>query len=196
MKHKIAVVDDNASYNKLISRSLEHEGFDVSSYTDADQAYEDIVKGEFHLVLCDWMMPKVDGIALMNRVRDKNTLTPFWFISAAKDNTFIQKAYDSGAHKVSFKDDNKNELVVDITNFFLEKTHDKHEGYITTYLPSHTFKDFEVVTTNQHTEIICHEEIALGTILTVNSADKMTVLKVENLERLENGSNSHICIKL
>ena len=195
MKYKIAVVDDNDVYNKLITKSLEHEGFEVYSYTDSNNALEEILERDFNLVICDWMMPNVDGITLLNKVKAVKQ-TPFWFLSAAKDNAFIQKAYNSGAHKISFKDDNKNELIVDITNFFLEKSKDCQDGYITTYLPSHTFKEYSLIMSAQNIEIICAEEIPVGTIISVTHDDETLMLKVENLERLENNNNSHICIKI
>lgn len=193
MKHKIAVVDDNDTYNKLITKSLEHEGFEVDSFLSSEEAYEKILSNDYSLVICDWMMPKIDGLRLLEKV-NKERPTPFWFLSAAKDNTFIKKAYGLGALKISFKDNNKNELIIDISNYFLQKYTKAQSGFITEYKPSNTFKEYNLIQFPNHFELICSDEIAVGTVIGLNNEGKELFLRVEELELLENNQKSHICI--
>ena len=62
MKNKtILVVDDDENIIELISFILNHEGYNVITASDGKDGLEKLKTGKPDLVICDVMMPKVDG---------------------------------------------------------------------------------------------------------------------------------------
>jgi DNA-binding response OmpR family regulator len=66
---KVLVADDSAVMQRLLHRSLEKWSFDVAVAGDGEEAWSLFQQDPFHLVLTDWMMPRVDGLELIRRIR-------------------------------------------------------------------------------------------------------------------------------
>jgi len=65
------VVDDDAEVRAVVRASLHHLGYDVEDVADADSALT-VLKAQaadFDLLLTDVMMPRMDGISLLRKVR-------------------------------------------------------------------------------------------------------------------------------
>jgi DNA-binding response OmpR family regulator len=69
-KTSILVADDDAQLLRLVTRNLQLEGYDVLAASNGQQALEEIERAVPDLVLLDVMMPKVDGFAVLERVRE------------------------------------------------------------------------------------------------------------------------------
>ncbi len=69
-KTSILVADDDAQLLRLVTRNLQLEGYDVIAASNGRQALEEIEREMPDLVLLDVMMPKVDGFAVLERVRE------------------------------------------------------------------------------------------------------------------------------
>jgi CheY-like chemotaxis protein len=69
----ILVVDDEPSMRQLIEIVLRREGWTVQTAANADEAADIIKKANPppSLIICDVLMPKVDGLELMRRVSHK-----------------------------------------------------------------------------------------------------------------------------
>jgi DNA-binding response OmpR family regulator len=65
----VTVVEDNAISCKLITTILEQMGYTVRAYSDGDEAWDAFEKDPTHIVVTDWLMPKLDGLALARRIR-------------------------------------------------------------------------------------------------------------------------------
>ena len=65
----ILLIDDEEPIRKLLSRLLEQDGYDPIEAADAESAMEAVVRNDLDLVLLDVMMPAVDGIDLLRRIR-------------------------------------------------------------------------------------------------------------------------------
>jgi len=69
MSARILVVDDEQLYRHLLKVNLETEGYEVSAATDGEQALE-MVSGRLpDLIILDVAMPKLDGFATCERIR-------------------------------------------------------------------------------------------------------------------------------
>lgn len=69
-KDPILIVDDDASIRGLVEMALQESGFsDISSFEDGQSAWEALSKRRFKLVILDWKVPKLSGLALFNRIR-------------------------------------------------------------------------------------------------------------------------------
>ncbi|HBI23501.1 MAG TPA: hypothetical protein DDX84_04700 [Nitrospiraceae bacterium] len=69
----ILIVDDDEDILNLIERHLSNKGYEVLTAYDGEQAVSLIDKIQFDLVITDLKMPKIDGIEVLKRVKEKNT---------------------------------------------------------------------------------------------------------------------------
>ena len=77
----ILVVDDEAALAELASTILEEVGFTVVAVNSGAEALNQIAKRNFDLVLCDIIMPNMDGVTLAEKVKHINPDIPFLFAS-------------------------------------------------------------------------------------------------------------------
>lgn len=66
---KILVVDDEFEMRHLLRLYLQQEGFAVEEAENGKEAYEKIIKHEYHLMILDVMMPHLDGWQTLEQVR-------------------------------------------------------------------------------------------------------------------------------
>ena len=70
VKGKIFVVDDEARICEAVKRALERSGYQVETSLDALDALEKIHQGSWDMVICDIKMPALDGMALLDRIKE------------------------------------------------------------------------------------------------------------------------------
>jgi len=68
---RVLIVEDDAPVRRMLSRSLEAEGFDVSSAADGGRALAAAERSTPDLVVLDVAMPGLDGLAVCRRLREK-----------------------------------------------------------------------------------------------------------------------------
>ena len=78
---KILIADDDAIARLPLSAILEAEGYTVESVDDGQKALDLLGDGSFGVVLADLKMPKVDGIALLKAMRERQIPTEFVMIT-------------------------------------------------------------------------------------------------------------------
>ncbi|MCS6902002.1 MAG: response regulator [Myxococcales bacterium] len=66
---RILVVDDDKAICEYVTTILEKDGMAVTSLTDPLQVEEEVRNGSYHLIILDLMMPKIDGIEVLRRIR-------------------------------------------------------------------------------------------------------------------------------
>lgn len=66
---KILVAEDEPDMQRILRLYLEKEGYLVSVASDGCEAFDLLCAEPFDLLIADWMMPKMDGIALCKEVR-------------------------------------------------------------------------------------------------------------------------------
>ena len=71
-KQKILVVDDDKEILFSLSKLLEYDGFEVVQAKDGLEALEQLEKEKPDLILLDIMMPKLDGISALMKIRESN----------------------------------------------------------------------------------------------------------------------------
>jgi CheY-like chemotaxis protein len=106
MTKRILVVDDDQELHDLVGYALKREGYEVIAAKDAFEGLEIIEKEEIDLALLDIMMPKMDGLEMLSRLRVRNkdlrvivmtALTaPEAAVSALRDHAsdFLTKPFD------------------------------------------------------------------------------------------------------
>jgi DNA-binding response OmpR family regulator len=68
-KAKILIIDDDRDINNLFKIYLEHDNFQVDSYTDPVDALYYFRKGKYDLILLDLKMPQIDGITMFQALK-------------------------------------------------------------------------------------------------------------------------------
>ncbi|MEE1312466.1 MAG: response regulator transcription factor [Lachnospiraceae bacterium] len=77
----ILVADDDKEIVRAIKKLLEMEGYQVLTAYNGLEALEQLVEQEVHLILLDIMMPKLDGLSAMMKIREDKNI-PILLLSA------------------------------------------------------------------------------------------------------------------
>jgi CheY-like chemotaxis protein len=99
MSHRILVIDDDPNVPELIRWTLRAPRFEVHSFTDPRRALEGIHDIQPDLIICDMMMPTMDGQVFLRLVKESPTLRdiPFLFLTAVRLGSEVDAALDAGA---------------------------------------------------------------------------------------------------
>ena len=81
---KIALVDDDRNILTSVSMTLEAEGFEVETYNDGQQALDAFNRKLPDMAVLDIKMPRMDGMDLLQRLRQKTTM-PVIFLTSKDD---------------------------------------------------------------------------------------------------------------
>ncbi len=81
MKQTIALVDDDRNILTSVQMTLEQEGFAVRTYTDGEAALQGIIARPVDLAVLDIKMPRMDGMELLQRLRQRSAL-PVIFLTS------------------------------------------------------------------------------------------------------------------
>ncbi|GAI33549.1 unnamed protein product [marine sediment metagenome] len=92
----IMVVDDDPEMLKIINRTLELEGYAVSTATDGRAALALLEERSPDLVILDVMMPELDGFHILKLLRER-TNVPVIMLTARHEPILVQKALVLGA---------------------------------------------------------------------------------------------------
>jgi two-component system response regulator ChvI len=81
MKQTIALVDDDRNILTSVSMTLEQEGYLVRTYSDGESALQGITARPVDLAVLDVKMPRMDGMELLQRLRQRTSL-PVIFLTS------------------------------------------------------------------------------------------------------------------
>ncbi len=96
---RVLVVDDDPVILELLRINFEIEGFEVFSASDGQEGLERARADRPDVVLSDIMMPRLDGLQLLARLRDDPTTAgvPVVLLSAKAQNAEVQRGLALGA---------------------------------------------------------------------------------------------------
>jgi len=77
---KILAVDDDITVQIILQELLESEGHEVLLADDGEAALQQTQKLKPDLIICDWMMPKLDGLEVCRRIKADPQLTTIFLI--------------------------------------------------------------------------------------------------------------------
>lgn len=110
---KILIVDDSALMRSILTRALAQEAgekrLELVEAPDGAQALAKLDES-VDLVLLDWNMPVLDGVAFVKRVRDAGDQTPIVMVTAIADPLAIEEACGAGVDDYLCKPVNAREL--------------------------------------------------------------------------------------
>jgi len=95
---KILLIDDNTSLLEEILEALNFEGYDVLGASDGFEGIEIAKKKKPDLILCDILMPEIDGFEVYKQLKDDSStsLIPFIFLTALAEQNEIRRGMEIG----------------------------------------------------------------------------------------------------
>jgi two-component system cell cycle response regulator len=106
---RILIVDDHEDNVEVIRARLETRGYHIESACDGEEALERVRRAPPDLILLDVMMPRIDGMEVVRRIKSDESL-PFIPI-------IMQTALDTVQHKVEGLDAGADDYVTKPINF-------------------------------------------------------------------------------
>ena len=85
MARRVLIVDDEPLIVKGLKYSLEHDGFETESAADGEEAVNKFFAGQFDLILLDVMLPKLNGIEVCQRIREKSNVPIIMLTAKGED---------------------------------------------------------------------------------------------------------------
>ena len=113
-RQRILVVDDDARLRDLLGRYLIREGFDVEAVSIAGDLGRVLGGSAFHLVILDWMLPGVDGLSALGKLRMSQDETPVILLTARGDEADRVAGLEMGADDYLAKPFSPRELLARI----------------------------------------------------------------------------------
>ena len=113
---KLLVVDDEKNLRLVVQKELSRQGHEVETASDGEEAWEALEGKDFDVLLCDINMPRLDGIGLLRRMREKSQTPPevIMLTGQATVETAIE-AMKLGAYDYLTKPYRLNELAALVT---------------------------------------------------------------------------------
>ena len=103
---QILVVDDSRMMRNMVIRALKAVGYaeaDIIEAGDGVEALELIASGNPDVVLCDWNMPRLNGIDVLKQLRAAGDDRPLVFVTSEGAPGIEEQALAAGAHSVIVK---------------------------------------------------------------------------------------------
>jgi len=118
MMKKILVIEDEVFIRENLIELLEIEGFEA---VGAENGYVGVhLAKEYQpdLILCDVMMPELDGYGVLNALREESVTAqiPFMFLTASADRSNLQKIREMGMNDYILKPFNIDKFLAAIAN--------------------------------------------------------------------------------
>ena len=123
MSHKILVVDDEPHIVRLVQVNLEKAGYTVSTASNGREALEAVAGDQPDLVVLDVMMPEMDGLETLKRLKDnpETDEIPVILLTAKAQDSDVFEGWKSGADLYLTKPFNPGELLLFVQRIFKSK---------------------------------------------------------------------------
>ncbi|HLP50289.1 MAG TPA: response regulator transcription factor [Chitinophagales bacterium] len=96
-KPRILLAEDDISFGKILKDYLTLNGFDVIHTKDGVDGWNTFRNHHFDICVLDIMMPKRDGIELVNQIRKENKSIPIFFLTSKARKDDMLNGYQTGA---------------------------------------------------------------------------------------------------
>lgn len=114
---RILIVEDEAEIVRFLTLELQHEGYSVSSCTDGRTGLEKALAGDFDLILLDVMLPELNGMEVLRRLRKESGI-PVILVTARDAVMEKVNGLDMGANDYITKPFHIEELLARIRMVF------------------------------------------------------------------------------
>jgi DNA-binding NtrC family response regulator len=113
---KILIIDDEAAIRGALKEILEYESFEVDEAEDGLQGLKKLEKENYDLIFCDIKMPKMDGIEVLEKLKEKEIEAPVIIITGHGSVETAVEALKKGAYDFIQKPLDLNRVLVTVRN--------------------------------------------------------------------------------
>jgi two-component system, OmpR family, response regulator MprA len=110
----VLIVDDDQKLLKMLQRTLVYEGLSVTTASNGQEALDQVDACKPEIIVLDWMMPKMDGLEVVQRLRAENNQTYILMLTARDALENRVEGLESGADDYLVKPFSPVELVARI----------------------------------------------------------------------------------
>lgn len=79
---KILLIEDEETILSFLEQGMSEEGFEVDSAIDGEIGLQKALDQSHHLIIMDWMLPKIEGPEICEKIRSRGINTPIIFLTA------------------------------------------------------------------------------------------------------------------
>ncbi len=115
--YSILIIEDDPAYRSMMETILQMEGFEVQSAADGRAGLDQLIHRRPDLVLCDIMMPGMDGHSVLETIRENDLLAeiPLIFVTALGERCDVRRGMSAGADDYLPKPFSAEELLSAVT---------------------------------------------------------------------------------
>lgn len=111
---KLLLAEDEQSLSKALTAILEHNGYTVDAVYDGVEALEYLEMGEYDGLILDIMMPRMDGMTALQKIREQGNQIPILMLTAKSEVDDKVAGLDNGANDYLTKPFASKELLARI----------------------------------------------------------------------------------
>lgn len=94
---RLLLAEDEVELSRALKTILEHNHYSVDAVFDGQDAYDYLVNGNYDGAILDIMMPKMDGVTVVKKVREEGLNTPILMLTAKAEIDDRVVGLDAGA---------------------------------------------------------------------------------------------------
>lgn len=119
---RLLLAEDERDLNAIITKRLCKEGYTVDSCLDGAEALDYLLSADYDGIILDIMMPKIDGLTVLQKIRKQSIHTPILFLTAKDSIEDRVTGLDLGANDYLIKPFHFDELLARIRVMIRKKT--------------------------------------------------------------------------
>ena len=165
MNKNILIIDDDFSLRLVIEKALKNSKTNIKSVSTISEAWVDIEKNRYDLIICDVVLPDGDGLELVKKVKSKDNSQSFIIISAKNNLLTAIKANQLDVVDYLPKPLDLNDLTITVDRCLKNQMIKNNEFIIDEKLPiigtstvmQSVFKNIAKITKTNYTVLITGE---------------------------------------
>lgn len=79
--HKVLIAEDEQAYSHALVLKLQNAGIAAESVSNGEEALTALKNGSYDLLICDLIMPKMNGFSLLQEIKDSGISLPVVILS-------------------------------------------------------------------------------------------------------------------
>lgn len=95
---RLLLAEDERQLSRALVAILEHDGYVVDAAPDGEEALYYVFNNDYDAIILDIMMPKVDGLTVLKRIREEGIETPVLMLTAKSEIRDRVEGLDAGAN--------------------------------------------------------------------------------------------------